>query len=62
MIRSKYSATVAFSWPEDKDGTNKQTVKNITIQSKEFSHIWNRLFQFTMKQKTVKLRKRSDEK
>jgi len=24
-IRPKYSATVSFSWQEDKDGTNKQT-------------------------------------
>jgi len=24
QIRPKYSATVAFSWQEDKDGTNKQ--------------------------------------
>jgi len=32
-IRPKYSATVAFSWQEDKDGTNKQTTTNSNSKS-----------------------------
>jgi len=34
-IRLKYSTTVAFSWQEDKDETNKQTNKQIDSMSAE---------------------------
>jgi len=32
-IRLKYSATVSFSWQEDKDGTNKQTDRQTLFSS-----------------------------
>jgi len=35
QIRSKYSATVAFSWQEDKDGKNKYFCSNRLVWSAE---------------------------